>query len=554
MIKRWLHCALAAMLPAAALTGCSLIKGSTAPGDLELPIAVGLDRNQNGLAQELATLTNPTSSRYLEWITPQQIQQQFGASQDSAQYVLNSLRNAGLDGDLDPTGSLIIGKMTVSEASNFFDVTINVTQGDQGVSVAQPSEPLNVPRDLLQYVDQVVGLDFQLGANEPSPATAPPGTDPQCPPKINLSETLNSLYNFESVRTAGKNGQGVRIAMLEIDYVSQFALKLASTCAGVPLPPVTAHQVDGSLSSVFGNQAEESTLDAIAASIIAPGISAIDMYQFNPYSSIVFPLAAAINDTYQPDGAQFISTSVGFCEANVNEASMQISEWLLMSAGATGVTTIASAGDTGSTSCYPQIQNQEPQYPASSPNVVAIGGTQVGPGPNGQPTEQVWNSAPTQMQAGGGSTASQLARPAFQSQIPGAGKQRVVPDIALVASPAAFGPIPVCTVGDSCTMEVVGGTSATAPGFTAAMGLVLQALQTTPGAPKRLGPLNPTLYSLAQSKPSVFNDITRGNNDLHNVGCCQAEVGFDAASGWGSVNLANLLAGYQSLIKAKPAG
>ena len=42
---------------------------------------------------------------------------------------------------------------------------------------------------------------------------------------------------------------------------------------------------------------------------------------------------------------------------------------------------------------------------------------------------------------------------------------RVVPDVAFVAAPATFGPIPVCTDDGHCVHKVVGGTSATAPGW-----------------------------------------------------------------------------------------
>ena len=44
----------------------------------------------------------------------------------------------------------------------------------------------------------------------------------------------------------------------------------------------------------------------------------------------------------------------------------------------------------------------------------------------------------------------------------------------------------------------------------------------------------------AVSHPGAFYDITIGNNDLANVGCCQATVGYDLASGLGVPNWAVL--------------
>ncbi len=44
----------------------------------------------------------------------------------------------------------------------------------------------------------------------------------------------------------------------------------------------------------------------------------------------------------------------------------------------------------------------------------------------------------------------------------------------------------------------------------------------------------------ATSQPSVFFDVTQGGNDLAGVGCCQATVGYDLASGLGVPNWATL--------------
>ena len=55
----------------------------------------------------------------------------------------------------------------------------------------------------------------------------------------------------------------------------------------------------------------------------------------------------------------------------------------------------------------------------------------------------------------------------------------------------------------------------------------------------QLGFANPLLYSLAASNPSVFYDITIGDNKCAGFTCCEygyaCEKGFDAVSGLGSV-------------------
>ena len=55
-----------------------------------------------------------------------------------------------------------------------------------------------------------------------------------------------------------------------------------------------------------------------------------------------------------------------------------------------------------------------------------------------------------------------------------------------------------------------------------------------------IGLANGWFYKAAKSQPSAFYDITKGSNDLSGVGCCQAAVGYDLASGLGVPNWAVL--------------
>jgi hypothetical protein len=67
-----------------------------------------------------------------------------------------------------------------------------------------------------------------------------------------------------------------------------------------------------------------------------------------------------------------------------------------------------------------------------------------------------------------------------------------------------------------------------------------------------MGFLNPLIYRLAGKasiRRRVFRDVTKLNNDLGDaitvfggadglpLGCCKADRNYDAATGWGSINL-----------------
>jgi subtilase family serine protease len=87
------------------------------------------------------------------------------------------------------------------------------------------------------------------------------------------------------------------------------------------------------------------------------------------------------------------------------------------------------------------------------------------------------------------------------------------------------------------TLQPVGGTSGSTP-FVAAAAALVDGSQRAAGRP-RVGLANGWFYKAA-SDPGVFFDITTGNNDLDGVGCCQATVGYDLASGLGVPNWAVL--------------
>jgi hypothetical protein len=77
-----------------------------------------------------------------------------------------------------------------------------------------------------------------------------------------------------------------------------------------------------------------------------------------------------------------------------------------------------------------------------------------------------------------------------------------------------------------------------APAFTAAATALVDGSQLKAGHPP-IGLANGWFYQAA-AHPGAFYDVTTGDNDLAGVGCCQAAVGYDLASGIGVPNYAVL--------------
>ncbi len=240
------------------------------------------------------------------------------------------------------------------------------------------------------------------------------------------------------------------------------------------------------------------------------------------------------------------STSWGGCEPDTDPniaASVEQSITRLLAAG---TTMLAASGDDGAYDCARSDPNPAVagapavDFPASSPSVVAVGGTSLTGSPGGW-QETAWGPAAGTLppvRGGGGGTSTRSARPAYQSSLPGTG--RLVPDIASAADPAhGIAIYCTCTPGQPAGWYAGGGTSAAAPAQTGLLVSMLSGYARTTG----IGDIHPALYT----HPSAFRDVTTGAN-----GTYPAAPGYDQATGLGSPAWTTLAAA--GLASADPIG
>ena len=178
-------------------------------------------------------------------------------------------------------------------------------------------------------------------------------------------------------------------------------------------------------------------------------------------------------------------------------------------------------------------------YPASSPYVTAVGGTQLNLGAgNARLGESVWNDLQfglTGNAVGTGGTSAIFNAPWYQRpRTPS--DVRTVPDIA---AQAGVGPAVAMYLGGR--LQPNGGTSQASP-LVAAGFAMISALLRAEGKPP-LGFVNPWLYQAGHRHSGAFYDVTVGDNQYpveyalgaENIpACCQAQPGFDLASGLGA--------------------
>jgi kumamolisin len=250
-------------------------------------------------------------------------------------------------------------------------------------------------------------------------------------------------------------------------------------------------------------------------------------------------LTQAIHDT--TNNPSVISISWGFAEEEPldgtgttsiiwTEQAVKTVNQALMAAGALGVTVLCAAGDDGSSDQFNDGKDHV-DYPASSPYLLACGGTKLAGRGSTISSEVVWNELSKNEGATGGGISLLNPKPGYQDNVEtppskhaGTANGRLVPDIAGDADPESGFAILV-----DGQPQVTGGTSAVAPLWAGLIALLNQGLNA------KLGFFNPLLYKTVGPN-GVLKDITVGNN-----GDFKAGPGWDACTGWGSPDGKKLL-------------
>ena len=237
---------------------------------------------------------------------------------------------------------------------------------------------------------------------------------------------------------------------------------------------------------------QETALDLDMASAMCPECKIILV---EASSSSLANLATAEN-TAARLGAHVISNSYGGSEGGTTSYKSAYNH--------PGIAITVSSGDSG----------YGVQFPASSPNVTAVGGTSLTRASNSRGwVESAWNGA-------GSGCSSVYAKPSWQTD--GLCGSRMVADVSAIADPntgvAVYGPIGFRRSG----WQVYGGTSVAAP--------LIAGLYGVNGGSVNYGQ-NPY-----QNTSALF-DVTSGSNgSCGGTYFCTAGAGYDGPTGLGTPN------------------
>lgn len=458
------------------------------------------------------------------------------------------------------------------------------------------------------------------------------------------------IYNSKALLAAGNDGSGQTIAIVGetnlnpqdvTDFRTVFALPANFTPGNVIL-----NGEDPGITSL--DEETEADLDVQWSGASAPGATVNLVVSASTAASAGIDLSALY--IVEKNFAAVMSESYGACEATLGTTGTAFYNSLWQQAAAQGITVVISSGDNGSAGCddfnapSPNVATHGLAVSgfASTPYNVSVGGTDFDQNNNwssywnpsnypgtsasaiGYIPEIPWNESCAQISltgcqngqngsvnivAGSGGASKLYSKPAWQMGVAGVpnDSHRDLPDVSLFASSGFTGSAYLvcqqdrdgsCNVSGSISafnLQLVGGTSASAPAFAGVIAMVNQ-YQASHGASNRQGNANFVLYALAklpnascasavaEAATCIFNDITKGNSQLpSNLGagvatnsvpckggtpaCSQtvasqtgvlidsahptteawtAGAGYDLATGLGSVNINNLVAKWAS--------
>jgi len=545
---------------------------------------------QKDLDRFLAELANPKSPNFHKYLSPAQFGERFGLSLNDIAKITNWLQSQGFTNIQVANGrNQISFDGNVGQIESAFSLEMHNYAVDGVVHLANAGEPA-IPAALSGAVIGLGSLnDF---APKPRAKIQSHLTSYVSGNHFLTPADFATIYDINALYAAGADGAGQKIAVVGQSTVSTTDLNNFRSAAGLPASTVTMTNAVGTATKCSGDEGE-SDLDIEWSGGVAKRAQIIFVFAGVPVGQKCNTRSKSVWDALQyavdHNVAPFISTSYGFCESGLPSGfPMQVQGWA-QQAITQGQTIVAASGDAGAADCESANSTSATHglgvdVPASIPEVTGAGGNEFSGDtptcstacpPGDDPPywsaagatsdtvssaleyipEMAWNDTSASISGGGGLSASGggasmfFAKPTWQTGlgVPPDGK-RDVPDISVSASNFQD-PYLVCSEDGDATpcasgfrdsvggnFFAVGGTSASAPTLSAILALVNQYIGNT-----GMAPVNPTLYSLAASNPSVFHDVTTGDNKVPctapSTDCPSGttQIGFTAGTGYDQV-------------------
>jgi len=507
--------------------------------DLQIPpaaLATPVDKPVSATMQMHVTVLfklNTTQQNQLQKVDPKNPTnlQKLGLTNEQIKEIEGYLMKENVKVTVNKLNTSITADGTALAFSHIFQTTF-VYHTYQNRQFFAPVTSPKVPTFMVLRIVSITGLDsysapMQTGMSAQTKSydfSKSSQADCNAPAGSLLPQNVGSAYGFSPFLSHGFTGQNMTIILIEIDGVNPSDISNYASCVGYR-GKIDVKTVGTKAPSVQG----ESTLDMDMIMGLNPDVHIVD-YQTadNSSAGLIAVIQQVVNDYTKAAPGTIVSMSLGAAENFSSRAYLDGADQLFQTLNAEHLTTFVSSGDCAAFADH-TWGSVSVSFPASDPNVISVGGTELTTDPNGNRVSEIaWSDGSDQSKCTnqwgtGGGSSNYFAQPKYQTgeNVNNTASRgfRQIPDV----SAAAF-TLPVFENGQ---WQVVGGTSAAAPIWAAGMSLVNQALIKN----KHVFYSGPVVPYYVATHGSGFNDITSGDNIAFS-----ASQGWDFATGWGSPN------------------
>jgi len=499
--------------------------------------------------KQLLDLSTPSSTNYGKWLKHDAIIDQIAPSEESVKIVTEYVSSFGLATEnvrVSRLRDMIHVKMPVKVANAMFNTEFAMFRSvvDRNALLPRITAPYFLPDHVAAKVSLVDDIMRFPSIREPMISTtnqevAVTGDDEfsSCGAKCSTFTTpdvLEKAYNFNKMSSA-TTGNSVSVAEFQYQYWDTKDLSAFSKACDVTVDVDTT--IGGNTEAICSKVGGcvEALLDIEYIGAITNPVPLTVIY------SPTYSLLDWVDQVIAMDEPPLVH-SVSYGNDEVQQTSTEYMESCntqFQVAGTMGLSILFASGDQGVWGRSGVGSTYHPDFPAASPYVTAVGGTNfatksvIG-------EESAWD-------CGGGGFSDTFATPSWQADVvstylTNAAAAGVLPSSTLFNSTgraypdvAALGgqtnPYCVSTSGGS-KFGGVAGTSASCP-VVAGIFTQLNDQRLAAGQPS-LGWLNPLIYA----NPTCFNDVTDGSMNNCNKGTTgfAAIAGWDPATGFGSPN------------------
>lgn len=449
-----------------------------------------------------------------------------------------------------PHQCMLTAQGQVSQINAAFGVELQKFEFRRGSFFGHHGD-IHLPAGLVRIVESVTGLDNLSSLSpirdqvtsphdqlteeryDPAPMSVP------LPPdyRLHFPAEVATLYDFPDKF----DGTGETIAIVSIGgNFDPLDIRRYFDAQNLPTPDIQVERVGRPQPTTRAANMHdlELTMGLQVVGSVAPGAKLV---VFSVAADTPQPFLAVLKQAmwHRQHQPSIVSISYGNAEGLFREQDLKAANRVFAAATQQGITICAASGDAGSASrdydSMPPPPATHVNFPASSPFVLACGGTSIQTADGRITSERVWNDHDQCRLATAGGISRVFERPDYQRglNLPKNRSDwrgfdgRGLPDVAINAC---------LTSGYRILFQGKwlpnGGTSAAAPLWAGLIARLNQALG------RRLGFVHPYLYRLAGTP--AFRDITQGNNGFYKAG-----AGWDACTGNGVPVGRELLAALQ---------